>query len=48
MHRRYTDRELSEARRDMTAAEAMLRRSLRDCGIGVKFRRQIPIWAVRR
>lgn len=43
---RVTDERLSNARRlrkEMTAAEAMLWRSLRDRGIGAKFRRQVPI-----
>lgn len=43
---RVTDERLSNARRlrkEMTAAETMLWRSLRDRGIGAKFRRQVPI-----
>ncbi len=43
---RVTDQRLSNARRlrnEMTAAETMLWRSLRDRGIGAKFRRQVPI-----
>ena len=43
---RVTDERLSNARRlrkEMTSAEAMLWRSLRDRGIGTKFRRQVPI-----
>jgi very-short-patch-repair endonuclease len=44
--RRFTDRQLSHARqlrREMTLAETILWRSLRDRGIGEKFRRQVPI-----
>ncbi len=43
---RVTDERLSNARRlrkEMTAAETMLWRSLLDRGIGTKFRRQVPI-----
>ena len=43
---RVTDERLSNARRlrkEMTAAETMLWRSLRHSGIGAKFRRQVPI-----
>lgn len=43
---RVTDERLSNARRlrkEMTVAETMLWRSLRDRGIGAKFRRQVPV-----
>ena len=44
--RRFTDRQLTRARelrREMTRAEAIMWGALRDRGIGVKFRRQVPI-----
>jgi very-short-patch-repair endonuclease len=44
--RRFTDNQLTRAReqrRQMTLAETILWRSLRDRGIGAKFRRQVPI-----
>jgi very-short-patch-repair endonuclease len=43
---RYTNRQLVRGRRlrgEMTVAETMLWRCLRDRGIGAKFRRQVPI-----
>ena len=43
---RVTDERLSDARRlrrEMTVAETMLWRSLRNRGIAAKFRRQVPI-----
>ena len=43
---RVTDERLSNARRlrkEMTAAETMLWRSLRNRGIAAKFRRQVPL-----
>jgi very-short-patch-repair endonuclease len=43
---RVTDERLSNARRlrkEMTAAESMLWRSLRNRGIAAKFRRQVPL-----
>jgi len=43
---RVTDRQLASARRlrrEMTTAEEMLWRSLRNRGAGAKFRRQVPI-----
>ena len=46
MVRRITDRQLAQARRlrrEMTLAETILWRGLRDRGIGAKFRRQVPI-----
>jgi very-short-patch-repair endonuclease len=46
MIRRYTERQLADARRlrrDMTVAEAVLWRGLRDRGEGAKFRRQVPL-----
>lgn len=46
MVRRFTDRQLAQARRlrrEMTLAETILWRGLRDRGIGAKFRRQVPI-----
>jgi very-short-patch-repair endonuclease len=46
MSRRYSDTQLSQARhlrREMTNAETMLWESLRDRGMGLKFRRQVPI-----
>jgi len=46
MIRPRTDRQLTmvrHLRRDMTAAETMLWRSLRNRGLGWKFRRQVPI-----
>jgi very-short-patch-repair endonuclease len=46
MNRRYCDNQLANARRlrrEMTNAEAMLWRGLRNRGIGAKFRRQVPI-----
>ena len=46
MVQRYTDQQLARARRlrsEMTVAETMLWRCLRDRGIGAKFRRQVPI-----
>ncbi|MFI5016140.1 MAG: endonuclease domain-containing protein [Hyphomicrobiales bacterium] len=44
--RRFTDHQLARARhlrREMTRAETILWRCLRDRGIGAKFRRQVPI-----
>ena len=46
MIRRYTNHQLTQARRlrrDMTAAETMLWRGLRNGLMGAKFRRQMPI-----
>jgi BirA family biotin operon repressor/biotin-[acetyl-CoA-carboxylase] ligase len=46
MIRRYIDHQLTSARHlrhEMTAAERMLWRGLRNRGIGAKFRRQVPI-----
>jgi very-short-patch-repair endonuclease len=46
MVRRITDRWLAQARRlrrELTVAETILWRGLRDRGIGAKFRRQVPI-----
>jgi very-short-patch-repair endonuclease len=46
MIRRFTDRQLAVARRlrrDMTIAERILWRSLRNRGNGAKFRRQVPV-----
>jgi very-short-patch-repair endonuclease len=46
MIRRFTDPQLAQARRlrrDMTIAETILWRGLRDRGIGAKFRRQVAI-----
>ena len=46
MKRRPTDPQLDrarQARRNMTAAETMMWRALRDRGIGAKFRRQVTI-----
>ena len=46
MIRRYTNHQLTQARRlrrEMTVAETVLWRGLRDRGIGAKFRRQVPI-----
>jgi very-short-patch-repair endonuclease len=46
MIRQFSHRHLSEAhrlRRDMTTAEVVLWRGLRNRGIGAKFRRQVPI-----
>jgi very-short-patch-repair endonuclease len=46
MMKRYKDQFLARARelrREMTAAEMMLWRTLRGRGIGLKFRRQVPI-----
>jgi very-short-patch-repair endonuclease len=46
MTRRPKDPQLDRARhlrRDMTAAETLMWRALRDRGIGAKFRRQVPI-----
>ena len=46
MTRRFTDRQLADARRlrrDMTIAETILWRGLRNRGNGAKFRRQVPI-----
>jgi very-short-patch-repair endonuclease len=46
MDRRYSNDQLAHARRlrrEMTTAEAILWRGLRNRGVGVKFRRQVPI-----
>jgi very-short-patch-repair endonuclease len=46
MIHRSTDHQLAQARRlrrEMTLAETLLWRGLRDRGIGAKFRRQVPI-----
>jgi very-short-patch-repair endonuclease len=46
MMRRYTNHQLTEARRlhrEMTVAETMLWRGLRNRALGVKFRRQVPV-----
>ena len=46
MIRRYTNHQLKQARRlrrDMTTAETVLWRGLRNRGIGAKFRRQVPV-----
>jgi very-short-patch-repair endonuclease len=44
--RQFTDSQLRNARRlrrEMTNAETMLWRSLRDRGLGMKFRRKVPV-----
>jgi very-short-patch-repair endonuclease len=44
--RRFTNHQLGRARqlhRDMTIAETIMWRCLRDRGVGAKFRRQVPI-----
>jgi very-short-patch-repair endonuclease len=46
MIRRYTNHQLTQARRlrrEMTVAETMLWRGLRNRGIGARFRRQVPV-----